>query len=191
MPTVKDHKSTIETDPLRNFKFLVRIHKSINGAPSFADIGFMSVSGLNASTEIIPYREGGNNTSSRKLPGQTNYSDITLTNGLVLNGHQLWYWFRQIFFVSQGRGGAAPGVEFRSRVEIHILDHPVNNDAQQPTKALFQVYNAWPSSLAFSDLDSGGNAVFVQQMVLTHEGWDFHLSTTPGRQTVENRAWVG
>jgi len=188
MPEVKDHRSNIATDPLRNFKFLVQIHREIADVPRFADIGFMSVSGLNASTEIIPYREGGNNTSSRKLPGQTNYSDITLTNGLVLNGHQLWYWFRQIFHVQQGKGLAAPGADFRSDVDIHLIDHPVNDRApKQPTKALWKVYNAWPSSLAYSDLDSGGNAVLVQQMVLAHEGWDMHLSRTPGTDSVEDR----
>jgi len=179
MPNVVDHKSSVETDPLRNFKFLVHIRRTIRGAPNLATLGFMSLSGLNASTEIIPYREGGNNTSSRKLPGQTNYSDITLTNGVLLNGHSVWYWFKQIFFVNQGRGLESPGYDFRSDMEIYVLGHPRPGRDQQRHLG-FKVYNAWPSSLAYSDLDSGGNAVLVQQLVLAHEGWDVRWATSPG-----------
>lgn len=193
MPVLRDSKSNIATDPLRNFKFLVRIHHSIGGAPSFLQLGFMSVSGLNVSTEVIPYREGGNNTTTRKMPGQSNFSDITLTNGVLLNGHQQWYWFRQIFFVNQGRGLASPGQDFRVPVDIHVLDHPanVNNIANTPTKMLFQVYKAWPSGLAYSDLDAGGNAILVQQMTLAHEGWDIHWAKGTGAESVENRRRSG
>lgn len=188
MPQIKDHKSNIATDPLRNFKFIVHIHKVIGGS-RLATLGFIGASGLNASTEVIPYREGGNNTSTRKMPGQTNFSDITLTRGAVIYTYQGWYWFKSIFFVSQGRGLARPGSEFRTRMEIHVVDHPVNDRTNQPTKMLFQVYNAWPSSIAYSDLDAGGNAALIEQMVVAHEGWDMHWAKV-GADSVENRRWA-
>lgn len=175
---IKDHKSTLITDPLRNFKFVVQInHPSV---PGIAELGFMNVSGLSVATEVIPYREGGNNTSARKMPGQTNYSDITLTNGVVIGGRSIWKWFSQIFFVNQGTAGmgSGPATDFRAnRIGIFVMGHPINDRVDQPARALFEVYNAWPSSLAFSDLDAGGNAVLVQQMVLAHEGWNFHLAS--------------
>jgi hypothetical protein len=36
----------------------------------------------------------------------------------------------------------------------------------------FKVYNAWITSVAYSDLNAGDNALFVEQMVLVHEGFD-------------------
>ena len=36
----------------------------------------------------------------------------------------------------------------------------------------FQVYNAWPTSVAYSDLNAGDNAIFVEQITLVHEGFD-------------------
>lgn len=177
---ITEHFSNLRTDPLRNFKFVVTFTKPVI---SSARMGFMSVSGMNASTEIIPYREGGNNTSSRKLPGQTNYSDITLTNGVILGGDHAFKWMSEIFHVIQGQGGA-PGNDFRSEVNIYVMDHPVGNSEQQPAKARFRVYNAWPSAIAYSDLDSGGNAVLVQQMVLAHEGWNMELAKDPGGSSV-------
>lgn len=59
----------LATDPLRNFKFNVNImHPNLSG---FASLGFMTVSGLNITTEVIPYREGGMNTTTQKMPGLT------------------------------------------------------------------------------------------------------------------------
>jgi phage tail-like protein len=36
----------------------------------------------------------------------------------------------------------------------------------------FKVYNAWPTAVAYSDLNAGDNAIFVEQMTLVHEGFD-------------------
>lgn len=57
MATTTNSIARLATDPLRNFKFQVQIqHPSLK---TFARMGFMSVSGLNVTTEVIPYREGG------------------------------------------------------------------------------------------------------------------------------------
>jgi hypothetical protein len=60
-----------------------------------------------------------------------------------------------------------------------VLDHPVTT-ASVPVKAIYRVYNAWPTSIAFSDLDAGANAVFMQQLSLAHEGFDMKLATDIG-----------
>jgi len=36
----------------------------------------------------------------------------------------------------------------------------------------FRLYNAWPTSIAYSDLNAGDNALQVEQMTLVHEGLD-------------------
>jgi hypothetical protein len=47
------------------------------------------------------------------------------------------------------------------------------------------VYNAWPTSIAFSDLDAGANAIVVQQMTLAHEGWEFKVAKNIGTESVK------
>ena len=167
----------LATDPLRNFKFNVNImHPNISG---FATLGFMTVSGLNITTEVIPYREGGMNTTTQKLPGQSDFAPITLSQGVAVGAGPMWAWMKELFTVMQGTGTGSPGKDFRATVDIMVLDSPVTTP-QVPVKAIYRVYNAWPTSIAFSDLDAGANAVLMQQMSLAHEGFDMKLATQIG-----------
>jgi phage tail-like protein len=186
---------SISTDPIRNFKFVVQINKSITdpkfGAPpqgqALIRMGFMNMSGLAQTTTVIPYREGGNNTTERKLPGQTSFGDVTLANGMTFGGHQPWSWTRQIFSVNGGEGINNGNREFRTDVDIYVLHHPQTDvsstntsPARTPTRGAlkFKLYRAWISGLAFSELDAGGNAVMVQQMTLTHEGFELNFASS-------------
>jgi phage tail-like protein len=167
----------LATDPLRNFKFNVNIiHPTLQG---FATMGFMTVSGLNITTEVIPYREGGMNTTTQKMPGQSDFSPITLSQGVAVGAGPMWQWMKQLFTVQQGTGTGAPGTDFRATVDVMVLAHPVVS-SQVPVKAVYRIYNAWPTSIAFSDFDAGANAVLMQQMSLAHEGFDFKLATSIG-----------
>jgi phage tail-like protein len=181
MATTTSTVGHIATDPLRNFKFQVQIqHPGIKG---FARMGFMSVSGLNVTTEVIPYREGGMNTTTQKMPGQSDFAPITLSKGLAVGDSQMMDWMRQLFTVIQGTGSGKAGQEFRHMVDIKVLDHPVTS-GNTPAKAAFRVYNAWPTAVAFSDLDAGANAIIVQQMTLAHEGFEFKLANSVGSSSV-------
>lgn len=174
------------TDPLRNFKFVVNInHRPSNtsGAMLSQGLGFMSVSGIAATTEAIPYREGGMNTTVHQLPGQTSFSPITLQRGVTLGGNSAgpWSWFRQLFDVVGGQGtgpaNRAQGNQFRCSVDINVLEHPVTHlateagDLAVPVKLRVMVRNAWITGISFSDLNAGDNAVMVEQMTLVHEGF--------------------
>lgn len=184
MVTTDQRKSSIQTDPIRNFKFIVNIAHQVRdtkfGSQNLARMGFMNMSGLATTTEVIPYREGGNNTTQRKMPGQTTFGDVTLSQGVVLGGTQPWAWTRQIFSTNAGQGNAGPTTDFRCRADIFVLAHPVTNSTNVPAYAKFRLYNAWISGLAFSELDAGGNAVYVQQMTLTHEGFELNIATQIG-----------
>jgi phage tail-like protein len=167
----------LATDPLRNFKFNVNImHPRIGG---FTTMGFMTVSGLNITTEVIPYREGGMNTTTQKMPGQSDFAPITLSQGVAVGSGPMWTWMKELFTVMQGTGTGNPGADFRATVDIMVLDHPVTT-TQVPVKAIYRVYNAWITSMAFSDLDAGANAVLMQQISLAHEGFDYKLATQIG-----------
>jgi len=178
----------LNSDPLRNFRFHVTITSPNTTAvpATIGRMGFMAVSGLSVNNEVIPYREGGNNTTTRKMPGQSDFGPLTLTRGFMavpVNGgnggtDEIYKWFQMIFAFNIGGGTGAPGMNFRTGVTIDVLEHPITKtnyaagiDNPPPIKARFVVYNAWPMGYSFSDLEAGGNAVFIENLTLAHEGF--------------------
>lgn len=173
--TVQDSRASVVTDPLRNFRFQVNInHTTANGSMSVR-LGFMTVAGLSMQTETISYRQGGMNTTVQKMPGQTQFPPLSLSRGMMVGRPDQLNWMKEIFSVVAGHGGGPnsrnAGRDFRSDINIYVLAHPWTRSTSVPIKAKYKVYNAWPESLAWSDLDAGGNALIMEQMVLQHEGF--------------------
>ena len=187
MPTIINNRSTLTTDPLRNFRFLVTFKaqptpSTATTALQTATLGFTSVSGMAVTTDSIPYREGGYNTTVHQIPGQTTFAPITLQRGVILNTAQNWYWMRNLFATVQGGGTRSVSQNFRCDLEIQVLSHPIPGANPEDTTAAqtdhtamrFNVYNCWPTAVAYSDLNAGDNALFVEQMTLVHEGFDIN-----------------
>jgi phage tail-like protein len=190
MPTIINNRSELTTDPIRNFRFLVTFKPHDPGAAKATwlkrdvELGFTSVSGLSVTTESIPYREGGYNTTVHQIPGQTTFAPITLQRGVILNTRQNWDWMRQLFATVQGGAINEQGKSFRCDLEIKVLSHPIpgsaggsgvggpNTAADDHVAMRFNVYNCWITSVSYSDLSAGDNAIFVEQAVLVHEGFD-------------------
>lgn len=194
------------SDPIRNFRFRVEFYPQVYGrygdtadpgwVPS-AMIGFNSVSGLAISIENLSLREGGYNTTNHEIPLQVTYSPVTFQRGVILGSSQHWDWVRNMLQVVQGRGRGVKAL-FRSDVEIVVLKHPVpysnteqgykfdeasSPNAQDDQYALrFRLYNAWPRSVAYSDLNAGDSALMVEQMTLVHEGFEVKW----GNETIKN-----
>jgi phage tail-like protein len=190
-------RGRLATDPIRNFRFLCTFlplgtEKDGQMTPD-PKIGFTSVSGLNISTESIPYREGQHNTTVRQIPGQTTFSPITFQRGVVLGSRQNWQWMEMLFRAddNSSRGALSAKTSFRFNVQIDVLAHPVRyaskNTGYDPGSAVgsndpsvtdekvamrFRVFNAWPTSVAYSDLNAGDNALIVEQLTVVHEGFD-------------------
>lgn len=183
-------RGSLTSDPIRNFRFLVEF-RPVDGATwnEGAKFGFTSVSGLSIATESIPYREGQFNTTVTQVPGQTTFSPITLQRGVSIGSRQNWDWMRYLFRASDP-DGAAIGWDksFRANIKINVLAHPVpysnktqsyNTGAGSPNAGNddislmeFTVFNAWPTSVAYSDLSAGDNALMVEQLTLVHEGFN-------------------
>ena len=75
-------------DPFSAFNFLVEIDSVIVA-------GFSEVGGLDTTTDPIEYRNGNENTTVRKLPGLSKYSNITLKRGYT-NSQELWLWRKRV-----------------------------------------------------------------------------------------------
>jgi phage tail-like protein len=195
MATIVNNRSSLLTDPIRNFRFLVTFKQQSTAstatkalAETTAVMGFTSVSGMAVTTDSIPYREGGYNTTVHQIPGQTTFAPITLQRGMILGTAKNWNWMREMFATVQGGAGSrGVGDNFRCDLEIAVLSHPIpgvgsegSGDNTPPTDHVamrFKVYNCWPTSVAYSDLNAGDNALFVEQMTLVHEGFDVNFAT--------------
>lgn len=188
---IVNSRSTLTTDPVRNFRFLVTFQPQDTGNTALGTVtipmGFTSVSGLAVTTDSIPYREGGYNTTVHQIPGQTSFTPLTLQRGVILGSRQNWDWMKQLFATVQAGGSTLQtGKNFRCDIEIAVLNHPVPSagaDVNTGTAATaatdevamrFKVYNAWPTTVAYSDLNAGDNALYVEQMTLVHEGFDLN-----------------
>jgi phage tail-like protein len=173
-------------------------------ALSSATMGFTSVSGLSVATDSIPYREGGYNTTVHQIPGQTTFTPLTLQRGVMLGTNRNWEWMKNMF-ATVGGAGSTRGVDknFRCNIDIKVLAHPIPSGGSEdvtpgtiptgspagttPTGGTtastdvvamqFRVYNAWPTAVAYSDLNAGDNALLVEQMTLVHEGFNIAWGT--------------
>lgn len=134
-------------DPARNFNFLVEIDNIAEGS-------FMECTGLDATTEVIEYREGGDNTSVRKLPGKTSYSDITLKRGLTAS-RVLWEWRAEII----------AGTVKRKSGSIVLFD--VSNKVEV---ARWNFIAAWPTKWEGPHLDARAKDVAIETLIIAHEG---------------------
>jgi phage tail-like protein len=135
-------------DPYRNFNFLVELDGPL------AQASFIECSGLGSTTEVIETREGGDNTTVRKLPGKTSYSDITLKWGLT-NSRELWDWRQKVI----------DGKVMRKNGSIVVFD--LSNHVEV---ARWNFVNAWPSRWEGPAFNAKGNDLAIDTLVLSHEG---------------------
>ena len=134
-------------DPFSSFNFLVEID-------GISQASFTECSGLDATTEPIEHREGGDNTTVRKLPGKTTYSDISLKWGMTAST-DLWDWYKNVI----------QGNVVRKNGSVVVYD--LANDKEV---ARWNFYNAWPTKWEGPGLNATGNEVAIETLTIAHEG---------------------
>jgi phage tail-like protein len=133
-------------DPFGNFNFLVEIDGITRGA-------FHEVNGFDSTVDVIEHREGGENTTLRKLPGMTKYSNIVLKWG-VTDDVSLYRWHRQI----------VTGDIERKNGSIVLLNRRGEEVAR------WNFVRAWPTKYDGPDFTAEGNDVAIETLELAHEG---------------------
>jgi phage tail-like protein len=133
-------------DPYGNFNFLVEIDGITRAA-------FHEVSGFDSTIDVIEHREGGDNTTVRKLPGMTKHSNIVLQWGLA-DDRDLYDWHRD----------AVNGKVQRRNGSIVLLDR------QGQERMRWNFVNAWPSKWDGPDFNAEGNDIAIETLELAHEG---------------------
>lgn len=193
MAAITNTLSTLMTDPVRNFRFLVTFQPTADWKDTVkpAKMGFVSLSGLSVTTEPIAYREGGYNTNVHQIPGQSAFTPITLSKGVMLGQSSNMAWMKRLFSVITPSVTQGVGAGFRCNIDIQVLSHPnpqastgaaatqaqASTPYDQHTSLRFKVYNAWITSLSYSNLDAGANTLMVEEMSLVHEGFDVAYAT--------------
>ncbi len=146
-------------DPYRNFKFKIKF-----GAATEPVAGLSKCSALKKTTEVTDWREGGDPSHSRKLPGKTSYEPITLEAG-VTHDTTFEEWANQI---NNFQSDADMSLhEFRKDVTIDVCN------LQGAAVLSYSVHHCWVSEYqALPELDASGNAVMIQTLKLENEGWE-------------------
>lgn len=179
------------SEPLRSFKFLVDATGN-EGGDIFASMGFMSVDGIAMNTDMLPYREGGMNTTPHKLPGQTDFSPLTLSSGVFYSKPHMWNRAKMMFAVNHGSGTLAFSggeiTQFRYKLDIRVLGHPVTKGGAsgQPrgyegAVLAFEFINCWTASVGFSGLNAQDNNILIHQMQVHHEGFEVYWGNQQAR----------
>ena len=160
--------NTHRFDPYRNFKFRVKVDNQYVA-------GLSKCTGLKRSTEVTQWREGGDPSTSRQLPGKTKYDAVTLEAGLT---HDLTFesWAN---LVHNFQGDAAMSLRnFRKDIIIDVY-----NEAGQKVHS-YKLFRCWVSEYqALPDLDASANAVAIQHIKLENEGWERDASVTEPVET--------
>ncbi|MET8051920.1 MULTISPECIES: phage tail protein [unclassified Streptosporangium] len=150
-------------DPYRNFKFRIKIDNQYVA-------GLSKCSALRRTTEVTQWREAGDPSTSRQLPGKTRYEPVTLEAG-VTHDTTFESWANLVHNFQGDAAGSLKG--FRKDIIIDVY-----NEAGQ--KAIsYTLFRCWVSEYqALPELDAGANAVAIQHIVVQNEGWQRDVSVT-------------
>ena len=165
MPAPEFKVNSYRYDPYKNFKFRVKWDGKYVA-------GVSKVSGLARTTQVVKHRSGGDPSTPRVSPGQSEYEAITLERG-VTHDVNFEQWANKVWDYANSTKGEDNSnqivslKDFRKDIIIELY-----NEAGQKVIA-YKVYRCWVSEFnAMPELDALGNAVAIQSIKLENEGWE-------------------
>jgi phage tail-like protein len=131
----------------RAFQFIVEID-------GISSARFQEVGGVDATTDVIEYREGGDILGARKLPGQTKHSNLTLKRGYTDDG-QLFKWYEDVM---TGRTE-----KIRRNISVVQLD--------MAGKEVFRwnLFQAFPVKYTAPAFNAKGNDLSIETLEVAYE----------------------
>ncbi|MEM7155271.1 MAG: phage tail protein [Myxococcota bacterium] len=160
--------STSRVDPFLTYNFQVKWDNNYVAAVSKA-------SGLSRTTDVVPFRSGGQPQSMYKIPGQTDYGALTLEQGVTFDttfeqwANKVWYYPNTSKF-----GQEVSLKDFRKNLQLEMY-----NQAGQLVMR-YNIYNCWPSEYTpLPELSAEANVVAFASLTLQNEGWSRDTSVTP------------
>ena len=136
--------------PVYNFEVVVN---GISDDGASVRGSFSEVSGLETEVSVIEYRNGSENNRVRKLPGLTQFTNITLKRGII-GDLTFWNWLVN----------AMQGNVQRTEVAIILLDENRNPVMR------WNFTRAWPRKWTGPLFNAKGNQVAIETLEICHEG---------------------
>lgn len=161
-------QATHRYDPYRTFRFRLKWDGKYVA-------GISKVSALTPTTQVVTHRSGGDPATPRRMPGQSEYSAITLERGVT---HDLAFaqWANKVWdyhnvTTDDQQGGTGNQVvslkDFRKDIILELY-----NEAGQKVIG-YNIYRAWPSEfISMPELDANANAVAIMSLKLEVERWE-------------------
>jgi phage tail-like protein len=141
--------------PQVGFHFLVAFELF----PQFPnDVRFQEVTGLTATMEMEPFKEGGENRFVHQLPVRSSYSELVLKRGKFM-GSGILHWCKN----------AIENFEFKpTNIMISLL-----NDDHLPLYNWY-VINAIPKKLDVSGFNAERSEVVIETMTLSYQYFKYY-----------------
>jgi len=189
------------TDPVRNFKFQVTIQPTANSTLAtvlngIGDLGFAAMTGVSVQHQMVGYREGGMNTHTHKLVGQSDFGPITFSRGVIAEQSHLWKWSEFLHSWNTATVGGSDststgGNDYRCNIMVKVFDHPHSVGTYQESGTTssaannlgkvrlgIKLFDCWPGAYTLSDLSAGDSGIIVQQLTVHHEGFKLGWNAT-------------
>jgi phage tail-like protein len=141
-----------QKDPLITAWFGLEFQGQITG-------GFRECSGLGSENALVEYKASGEKGEFliQHLPGRMKWNDITLKRGIT-DDMEMWKWRKQ---VEDGKISEA-----RKNGSLVMF----NTEGKEIARWNF--VNAWPSKLSGPSANANANEVAIEELVITHEGYE-------------------
>lgn len=146
------------TVPLTKMNFIV--------TAGSATAAFSEVSGVEASVDVIEFRQGNSNSlAPMKLPGLVKHGNVTLKYGYTLNNDFL-KWAASC--VSETRSG-----DRIREVSIELIDitasAPTKVEKKTSGSCIWKLKNAWVTKYSAPDLNATANEVAMESVEIAYE----------------------
>ncbi|HEV7902574.1 MAG TPA: phage tail protein, partial [Pyrinomonadaceae bacterium] len=143
MPAPEFKVNTTRYDPYKNFNFRVKWGAALSNLVYVA--GISKVSGLTRTTQVVTHRSGGDPSTPRRSPGQSDYGPITLERG-VTHDMNFEEWANKVWSYANSTQGVFPTSnkvvslkDFRKEVVLEMY-----NEAGQLAIS-YNIHRCWVS----------------------------------------------
>ncbi|MCD4849484.1 phage tail protein [Arthrobacter sp. AK01] len=143
-------------DPYRAYNFKLVIQGVVQGH-------FTKVEGLGLKIDRILYRSGGENSTVRVIPGQVEYTPVTLKYGLTDSTEMLQWLFK-----------AVDGKVERRNVSVAML-----NDAGSVEVRRWNLLGAWPCDWFGAPLDALGKDLAIESLSIAYDRLELDDARAP------------
>lgn len=146
----------VVVDPYRAYNFKLVVQGVVQGH-------FTRVDGLGMKIDRILYRAGGENSTVRVIPGQVEYSVVSVRFGLTSSTELLRWLF-----------AAADGRVDRRNVSLAMLDDSGSAEVRR-----WNLIGAWPCEWYGAPLDALGKELAIETLALAYDRLELDDARAP------------